>query len=94
MESIVILTHPFEYVKTKSVDFSGLRPNRINQQRLSCLCEFLRDHGDWFEVMTMGHLASAFPVVSSADNVILKVPMLRAIGRMVQNSLNDRIVAL
>lgn len=94
VESIVILTHPFEYVKIQSVDFSGLLPNRINQQRLSCLCEFLRDHGDWFEVMTIGQLASASPVASSADNVILQVPMLCAIGRMVQNSLNDRIAAL
>ncbi|MDS4068005.1 MAG: polysaccharide deacetylase [Candidatus Competibacter sp.] len=94
VESIIILTHPFEYVKNKSLDFTRLLPNRINQHRLSCLCEFLRDHGDWFEVATMGQLASASPVASSANNVILKVPMLHAIGRMVQNSLNDRIAAL
>ena len=72
----------------------NLGRDRINQQRLSCLCEFLRDHGDWFEVTTMGQLASASPLASSADNMILKVPMLYAIGRMVQNSLNDRIAAL
>ncbi|MFO1428793.1 MAG: polysaccharide deacetylase [Candidatus Competibacteraceae bacterium] len=94
VESIVILTHPFEYVKNKSVDFSKLLPNRMNQRRLSGLCEFLQDHKDCFEIMTMDQLASAPSVTASADNVIIKVPILRAIGRIVQNSLNDRIAAL
>ena len=94
VESIAILTHPFEYVKYKRLDFSGLLPNRINQQRLRRLCEFLRDHADCFEVATMGELAAASRTASNADNVILKVPMLRAVERMVENSLNDRISAL
>ena len=94
VESIAILTHPFEYVKYKRLDFSGLLPNRINQQRLRRLCEFLRGHADCFEVATMGELAAASRTASNADNVILKVPMLRAVERMVENSLNDRISAL
>lgn len=94
VKSIVILTHPFEYVKYKSVDFSGLFPNWVNQRRLIRLCEFLQDHSDWFEVTTMAQLASASRMELSADNTILKVPMLHAIERMAQNGLNDRIAAL
>jgi peptidoglycan/xylan/chitin deacetylase (PgdA/CDA1 family) len=91
VESVVILTHPFEYVKYDRQDFSGLVPNRINQRRLALLCEFLRDHDDRYEVATLGDLASRPPPPPSPANVILKVPPHCVVGRIVQNGLNSRI---
>src|SRR5262245_41282220 len=59
VESVVILTHPFEYVKYDSPDFSNLAPNRINQQRLASLCRFIRDNPDRYEAATIADLAAA-----------------------------------
>ena len=94
VESVVILTHPFEYVKYERLDFSGLLPNRINQRRLARLCKFLRDQPDRFEVMAIGDLASSPRTMPSKANVLLKVPMMHAVGRIVQNGLNDWIRGL
>jgi len=94
VESVVILTHPFEYMKYDQPGFSGLLPNRINQRRLACLCDFLRDNGDRYEVGTFGALASGAPPPLSDANVILKVPARPVIELIVQNGLNDRIRGL
>jgi peptidoglycan/xylan/chitin deacetylase (PgdA/CDA1 family) len=94
VETVVILTHPFEYVKCGRPDFSGLLPNRINQRRLVRLCEFLREHRDRFEATNFADLASSPQATPSEANVILKVPAMRAVARMVQNGLNDRIRGL
>ena len=96
VESIVILTHPFEYVKHERDDFSDLRPNRINQRRLVRLCEFLHQNAGRFEASTIDTLAftPAAESAGSAANVILKVPPARTLRRMLENGLNDRIPAL
>jgi len=94
VESVVILTHPFEYVKRRQSDFCRLRRNRINQLRLVRLCEFLRDNSDRYEVATMGDLALSPRATPRSTNVVLMVPATRTIERMLQNVLNDRIPAL
>jgi hypothetical protein len=94
VESVVILTHPFEYVKRRQSDFSRLRRNRINQLRLVRLCEFLRDNSDRYEVATMVDLALSPQTAPRSTNVALKVPAIRTIERMLQNTLNDRIPTL
>lgn len=96
VESIVVLTHPFEYVKYKNADFSGLHPNRINQERLSQLCAFLRDHPAKYQVATMADLAAtaAGTAMPPSGNEVISVPSVRAIERIAQNALNDRIAVL
>lgn len=44
----VILTHPFEYVKTSDFRYTKMRKNRINQARLDRLLRFLHEHDDEF----------------------------------------------
>ncbi len=94
VQSVVILTHPFEYVKYETSDFSDLRPNRINQRRLTLLGEFLRSNADRFETATFSDLAREPPPPSPGPDVVLRVPAQRMLGRMVQNGLNTRIRAL
>jgi hypothetical protein len=92
--AVVVLTHAFEYVKRLDDGFIRLRPNRMNQQRLIRLCEFLRDHSDRFEVATFGALEPSLAQLPFERNVVLKVPLARAAERFVQNTLNDRIRTL
>jgi hypothetical protein len=94
VESVVILTHPFEYVKYSRVDFSDAVPNRINQQRLAALCRFLRANSDRFEAATMSDLAALPAPARPSPNVVLRVPPTRTLGRMLENGLNTRIRAL
>ena len=88
--SVVILTHPFEYMKVDG-DFNGLSPNRINQGRLSRLCKYLRDHADRYEVCTFADFAASPAPAVPTQNVLLRVPVRHAVGRMVENALNDKI---
>jgi hypothetical protein len=88
VDSVVLLTHAFEYVKYRRGDFSDAVPNPVNQQRLQGLCKFLSENGDRFEVTTMSRLAAA-PPAPSAANILLRVPPQRALERIVQNRLNS-----
>ena len=90
IESVVILTHPFEFVKY-ALGFTNMYPSRINQGRLRKLCAFLAENGDRFEVATIGQLASRTASAARGSNVLLKAPWWEVAGRMVENVLNDHV---
>src|SRR6185369_1202892 len=45
---VVILTHPFEFVKGDRPGKGRTLPNPINQNRLRALCRYLAEHTDQF----------------------------------------------
>jgi peptidoglycan/xylan/chitin deacetylase (PgdA/CDA1 family) len=94
VDSVVILTHPFEYVKYESPGYTNMYPSRINQGRLRNLCAFLADNGDRFEAATIGQLAARTETRPGGANVLLKAPWPQVMGRMLENVLNDRIKSL
>ncbi len=92
IESVVILTHPFEFVKRgDDPSFTKIYQNRVNQRRLQKLCAFLAANDDRFEVVTIKQLAYRTAAVDRDHNVLLKSPWLKAASRMLENALNDRI---
>ncbi len=91
IEAVVILTHPFEYVKYDPLDYDKMHPNRINQQRLRKLCAFLAENGDQFEIATFNQLNAKSVSADPQSNVLLKAPSLPVVGRMIENILNDHI---
>lgn len=91
VESVVLLTHPFEFAKYESPGFGNLRPNRINQRRLRRLCAFLAGNGDRFETATIGTLATETTVPAGNRNVLMKAPPTKVAGRILENVLNDRL---
>lgn len=92
---VVILTHPHEYVKFMPADPSSraLRPNRINQRRLSQLCAFLERHRDSFEVVTFARQASEWLQSGDSGNSRLDVSLFHAMRGMAENKLNDLIAS-
>jgi peptidoglycan/xylan/chitin deacetylase (PgdA/CDA1 family) len=44
VETLVLLTHPFEFIKGDRLDPARQRVNRINQSRLERLCAFIAEH--------------------------------------------------
>lgn len=87
--TIVLLTHPFEFVKYSRPDFEDLRPNGINQDRLLRLCNFIRDNPERFEATTFRSLHDHPGDVQTSENIVLDVPIRHTLSRMALNSLNN-----
>jgi peptidoglycan/xylan/chitin deacetylase (PgdA/CDA1 family) len=56
---VVILTHPFEFIKKRDFRYTNLSPNRIIQERFRRLCAFLSANSDRFEVVPLAAAAAA-----------------------------------
>jgi hypothetical protein len=86
---VVIVTHPFEFVKRRDFRYTNLRPNRLIQDRFRRLCAFLSANSDRFEVA---------PLAAAADKLDCPRPWtelrghpFNSIVRAVANTVNDRI---
>ena len=87
--TVVIVTHPFEYLKRDDFRYSNLRPNRMVQQRLARLCHFLCENENSFEVTTFAELA-ATEALPEQDAPRLRGALGLSVTRAAQNFLNDR----
>ena len=61
-QTLILVTHPFEFIKKADFRYTSLRPNRLVQKRLEGLCHFLTSHPDRFEVCTFSALAQELPL--------------------------------
>jgi hypothetical protein len=86
---VVIVTHPFEFVKKRDFRYTNLRPNRIIQHRFRRLCAFLSANRDRFEVVPLAVAADA--VDSRQAWTELKGNAFHSIFRAVANTVNDRL---
>jgi peptidoglycan/xylan/chitin deacetylase (PgdA/CDA1 family) len=89
-EVVVILTHPFEFIKRRDFRYTDLRRNRITQKRLSDLCSFLSGNSDRFEVVPLG--AACDGVNETRPWRPLRGNALRSVTRAVENVVNDRVM--
>lgn len=87
--TVVLLTHPFEFVKYTSPGFGDIRPNAINQERLRRLCRHLADNADRFETIPMSGLRTAGTANAPDRNALLRVPVHRTLGRILENRVNS-----
>ena len=90
---VVILTHPFEFIKKRDFRYRRMRRNRINQERLEGLLDFLRAHDDDFSVVTFGQRAASWNASGPLPAKGLKVPLRLAVARTTQNAVNDLVWA-
>lgn len=91
IKHLVILTHPFEYIKTKSSVYSSFKINTLAKKRFLKLCQFLAENQDKFEVATFSELENLNIEKETAKrtNIEMTVPINLAIQRMAVNYLND-----
>ncbi len=94
VETLVLLTHPFEFIKGDRLDPARQRVNRINQRRLERLCAFLAEHDDQFESVSFAQAEPGWLASSDQPEPQLRAPLLPVLGRMVENKANDLIPAL
>ncbi len=94
VETVVLLTHPFEFVKGDRLDPARQRANRINQDRLERLCAFLAANRDRFDAPSVAEAAPGWLAAPEAPEPRLATPLWPALGRAVENRANDLIAAL
>ncbi len=92
IENIVILTHPFEFIKKSNYRYEKLTRNRVNQQRLQKLCAFIQAHGEDFVAADFTTHHQRW-VQSEVQQPYIEMPSRYAIGRKLHNKLNDMVWA-
>ena len=86
---VVIVTHPFEFLKKRDFRYTDFRPNQLVQRRFRQLCTFLAENSDRFEVLPLAVAADA--LAGSQRWTDLTGNRVSAIFRAVQNGINDRV---
>lgn len=84
---VVIVTHPFEFVKKRDFRYTNLSPNRIIQDRFRRLCAFLSENNDRFEVVPLGVAAQAADGAQGWTE--LRGNAVNSIARAAVNAAND-----
>lgn len=90
---VVVLTHPFEFVKTRDFTYSDLRPNRINQHRLDFLCALVARAPDSYRMTTVTDAAdrSAETATLGRRGRRLSSGSLSVLSGLAANRLNDLV---
>ncbi|MGI9494225.1 MAG: polysaccharide deacetylase, partial [Geminicoccaceae bacterium] len=88
LSPIVILTHPFEFIK--SPGNAGDLPNLVNQRRLEKLCAFIAENPADFAMTTFGGQGPKWLKRDMRPAPLLKAPLDAVLGRMITNAVNDR----
>lgn len=88
---VVVLTHPFEYVKKRNFRYEDIRRNRINQRRLVNLCRFLRENDQDFVGCSFREGADRWLSSDGCDDPRLSVSPVFTFLRAAHNVTNDRL---
>lgn len=86
--NIVILTHPFEYIKKADFQYSKMTQNRVNQNRIKKLCQFIHEHDQDFVSADFGGSVDKWRRETTPDKAFSISPHY-AIIRKIHNKIND-----
>lgn len=89
LDAVVVLTHPFEYIRDYDAQFRGARTHARNQRKLAALCAHVREHSGRFGFATLSELLKTHDPRMPARNPRLRAPQHLALGRLLGNRLHD-----
>lgn len=93
LEDVVVLTHPFEFVKRGDHQYRRLARNRVNQRRLASLCRLIGTPSSGYSSATFRDRMPSWLQAGAQAQVSITMPLAYAALRMGENLLNDRIWA-
>jgi hypothetical protein len=88
---VIILTHPQEYVKQKGSHYTIMRHNRVNQNRLKTVLNFLSRNKDQFVTVPISRMSNDGSGLLGSGNPVISVSTRQALGRMFVNGLNGLV---
>ncbi len=88
---VVVLTHPFEFVKRSDFRFRELRRDHVNQRRLTRLLEFLSRNNGEFSATTFGASGTAWVAAGERPGPLLQPPAYLSLSRIAENALNTLV---
>lgn len=89
LKDIVLLTHPFEFIKRHDRSFSDLSVNRVNQKRLRKLCQLIAEDPA-LSVSTFTDKAPIWAEATTAGPAAqITAPLPSVMARVAENRLND-----
>jgi hypothetical protein len=91
LSPVLILTHPQEYIKKTDFRYASLRRNRANQGRLRSVLKFLKQHEDEFIATPISAISDDGADSKPIERPVVSVSRGRAMARMLENGINDRI---
>ena len=91
IENIVILTHPFEYIKKTDRTYKKITRNRVNQNRLQKLCQFISENDQDFVSVGFGGSCEKWLKKGDIKQDLMKIPSYYMVGRKLHNKFNDTI---
>lgn len=91
ISNVVILTHPFEFVKRSDGRFTRMTRNRINQQRISNLCQFINQHDEDFVAVDFGNSRDRWLEKDQPPEAQIAVPDYYKYFRKLHNFVNDKV---
>jgi len=92
--TLVLLTHPFEYVKADGFRYARMRANRVNQRRLRAICAHVAARPGEFDAIDFATAAVRWPALPDEPSRDLRGSAALALLRMGENALNDRVWAM
>ena len=94
LEHVVIVTHPFEFLKKRDFTYQTIKANRLIQKRLEQLCSYLKRHTNRFEIASMGQCANRLDHLADCQPAPLSVAFPWTAKRLAENAANDAIWTL
>jgi hypothetical protein len=91
LSPVLVLTHPQEYIKKTDFRYASLRRNRANQGRLRAVLKFLKQHEDEFITAPISAISDDGADSSETGRPVVSVSRGKAMARMLENGINDRI---
>lgn len=91
VETVVLLTHPFEFIKGNRVVKGAQRVNRITKRRLRSLCEFIARHDRDFVSTSFAEAAPSWLAGRDVAGQTLQCPLVPTLLRGIENKANELI---
>ena len=89
-ENILLLTQPFDYIKKRDVQYNEITRNRVNQERLIKLCEFITENPEHLTTRTFGDEVEVWRSQEQKNNTKFRVPTRYRNMRKIENFINDK----
>ncbi len=89
VQTVVVLTHPHEFVRRKSFRFDDLRAHHTNQARLLNLLDFVQKNGEDFSAVSFAERKNAWLAAGTVAAPGLQTQRVHAWMRAAENAISD-----